>query len=299
MKKLFLLLAATLMGLSSFAHQTLVMVSGEEMEVEIVTMGTNDISYKKKSNPNGPTYTVARDKVFYIVMDNGEKEVITPMDAVNATPQTGSTPVYSAGNSSSNSLSGLVVKAADQSLQVDSVQPKKYYDHVALYPRASIGYQATGCGYGDYDIDWGGLAWSVDLNVLIPSGRDTAWSIGTGVCGLGGPMYLKSSKNKAKLGDMSAIYWTIPLEWFYKCGDWFTIGFGDRLEVLISQKCDGEKIKDMFTGFRDSLFMDGIVTIGNFDIGAQILFNLTRGIKGEDLSWSPTISASLVAGFRF
>lgn len=45
------------MALPASAKEVMTLLNGEEIEVEIVTLGTNDISYKKASNPDGPTYT--------------------------------------------------------------------------------------------------------------------------------------------------------------------------------------------------------------------------------------------------
>lgn len=62
---------------------------------------------------------------------------------------------------------------------------------------------------------------------------------------------------------------------------------------------EGEKIEDAFRGFRDALTIDGIFSIGNLDLGAQLLFNFASALKGEDLDWSPTIGLSFTAGYRF
>lgn len=51
------------------------------MEVEIVSMGIDEISYKKASNPNGPTYTTRRSNVFFIIYEDGKTEIITPQNA--------------------------------------------------------------------------------------------------------------------------------------------------------------------------------------------------------------------------
>lgn len=55
------------------------------------------------------------------------------------------------------------------------------------------------------------------------------------------------------MGDFDATYLTIPIQYWYKGGDWFMFGIGNRMDFLISQKMDGSKIEDMFRVFRDAI----------------------------------------------
>jgi len=280
------------------AKQVLTMLNGEEIEVEIVTLGSSEISYKKASNPDGPIYSVGRDKVFFILYEDGTKEIITsleqPISAVNADAGT--------AKASGGSLAEVAMVLASDG---DKESPKKvYFDHIAIYPRVSIGYQATTSGYKDsYDLDWGGLAWSCDLNFLFPSGANDAWSIGFGAYVIGGTMnmlYTQSGKNhKEKMGDFTAKYLTVPFEWWWRLSDSFMLGCGTRLEFLVTQTADGKSVKDAFRGFRNSILLDGIYTLGNFDLGLQMVMNLTNALKGEDLDWSPTIGIGVTLGYRF
>jgi len=279
---------------SASAKQVMTLLNGEEIEVEIVTLGTDQISYKRASNPDGPTYTVDKSKVFFITYEDGRKEVITDMQA---------TAPAAATHGLTGTLGGSITSMVEA---IDTIPEKKYFDHITFYPRASIGYHATPSGYKDsYDIDWAGLAWSVDLNVLFPSGNSGAWSVGLGFSGLGGEMtQLYTTNNgkdnhKDKMGDFTATYFTIPIGYWFRSNDWFMLGFTNRLEFLISQKMEGEKIEDAFKGFRDNFLIDGVFCVGNFDLGLQIGLNLSSALKGEDLDWSPTISFGATAGYRF
>ena len=113
-------------------------------------------------------------------------------------------------------------------------------------------------------------------------------------------LYTQGGKNhKDKMGDFDATYLTIPIQYWYKGGDWFMFGIGNRMDFLISQKMDGSKIEDMFRVFRDAIVLDGICTIGKFDVGAQLLLNLGSAFKGEGFDWSPTFGFSLTLGYRF
>lgn len=294
-KHLMTLLACFAVFVSGNAKEVMTMVDGQELEVVILTIGTSEISYKKASNPDGPTYTTARDKVFFIVYDNGTKEVITPLDrqqqGVGA-----SAPAMADYSTGTGTISDVA--------QLPPEPEKNYFPRISFMPRASVGFHATPSGYKDeFDIDWGGLSWSFDLNVLFPSSNTSAWSIGLGLAGLGGEMNMlyvsKDKHHKDKMGDFTTMYLTIPVQYWWKVSDWFMFGFGDRLEFLVSQKAGGEKIEDSFRGFRDAFMIDGIVTIGQFDLGAQFLFNFSSAMKGEDLDWSPTFGFSFTAGYRF
>lgn len=272
------------------ARTVMTMTNGQEIEVIIETMGTNEITYKKASNPNGTSYTTARSNVFFIIYDDGTKEVITSVNQPQNATKT---------ETLAQHAMGLVAVG-------DTIPKKNYYPRISFYPRFNIGFHATPSGYKDsYDIDWGGLAYSFDLNLLLPSGNESAWSIGLGMASLSGEMRMLyttnggKDKHKDKMGKMDALYLTIPIEYYVKGGDWFTLGFGNRLDFLVSQKMEGKKVKDAFNGFRDALFLDGICTIGNFDAGARLLINFTSAFKGDDLDWSPTIGLDFTIGYRF
>lgn len=278
-------------SLTISARQVMTLLNGEEIEVEIVSIGTGAISYKKASNPDGPTYTVSRDKVFFIIHDDGTKEVITPLDQQASTQTSTTTTPGSYG-------------ASPMAVDAPAIPEKNYFPRISFYPRASVGYHATPSGYKDeYNIDWGGLSWSFDLNVLFPSSNTSAWSAGIGLAGLGGDMnmlyVIKDEHYKEKMGNFSTMYLTIPVQYWYKGCDWFMFGFGNRFEFLLSQKMEGEKIEDAFRGFRDAFTLDAIFSLGNLDLGAQLLFNFSSALKGENLDWSPTIGISFTAGYRF
>lgn len=287
------LIIAILSATTVSAKQIMTMLNGEEIEVVIVTLGSKQISYKKASNPSGPTYTVDKNKVFYITYDDGKKEIITDLQTTAPTMANGTAGTISGAQTSMGKAIG-------------DIPEKKYFDKISLYPRAYVGYHATASGYKDsYDIDWGGLAWSADLNILFPLGNTNAWSAGIGFSGLGGEMtqlYTTNSgkdKHKDKMGNFTTTYLTLPIGYWHKSCDWFMLGFTNRFEFLISQKMEGKKIEDAFNGFRDNLLIDGVFTLGQLDLGLQLGFNLTSAMKGEDLDWSPTISFGATVGYRF
>lgn len=296
---IFTVIIAAVTFVQAGAKQVMTMLNGDEIEVEIVTIGTDMISYKKVSNLSGPTYSVNKNQVFFITYDDGRKEVITPINSPS-----------SSSDQSGAEINTLISKLMDPVKNSDSatgaVQEKNYFEKISIYPRASVGYHGTYSGYKDqYDIDWGGLSWAFDLNVLFPEGNSSAWSIGLGVSSLDGEMRMLyttnngKTKHKDKMGNFTTMYFTIPLTYWYRGSDYFMFGFTTRSEFLISQKMEGKKVKDAFKTYRNSLIIDGIYTLGKLDLGLQLLFNFTSALKSKDLDWSPTIGASVTVGYRF
>ncbi len=289
-KPILFFLTALLVAASAEAKEILTMLNGDEIEVEIISIGSSEIQYKKASNPDGPTFTTSRDNVFFIIFPDGTKEIITDITKPQAPTQT---------NNSNGTFGGLITGAVRQgqlTQPTDVIPPTNYFPRISFYPRVAVGYHATGSEY----IDWGGLYWAVDANLLFPSSNNTAWSLGIGVMGLGGEAeMLVSDTKKYSLGDLSSMYLTIPFGWYYRSSDWFMFGCSNRLEILISESLNGNTLEDTFSVFRDSFTLDAMATINKFDFGAQIIFNLCNAFKGEDIGWSPTIGLAFTAGYRF
>lgn len=272
------------------ANQVMTMTNGEEIEVLIEVIGSTEISYKKASNPQGPTYAVERSKVFFILYEDGTKEIITPLNQANQ-------PQSSNNNETANS------NAENNWSNVGEVAPERVYFKKTFYPRAAIGCHGTFSGMDEIDLEWGGLYWAFDLNMLFPTGNRSAWSAGLGLVGLSGTMkarYTQGGENhKSELGDYSTMYLTIPVQYWMKGSDLVTVGCGIRSEILISQKCNGESVSDAFKGFRESLMGDLVFSVGQLDLGVELLLNLVSALKGEGLDWSPTIGFNVNVGYRF
>lgn len=58
-----------------YAQDVLTKKNGDEIEVKVIEISTNEIEYKKWSNQDGPSYTLLKNEVFMIKYNNGEKEV--------------------------------------------------------------------------------------------------------------------------------------------------------------------------------------------------------------------------------
>lgn len=85
------------------AQDVITMANGESISAIVTEIGGSDVKYKKASNPNGPTYTVARKEIARILYQNGETEYFSESkkEAVQHTviPET---PAETAERSNSN-----------------------------------------------------------------------------------------------------------------------------------------------------------------------------------------------------
>jgi hypothetical protein len=50
---------------------------GSEIKSKVTEVNIQDIKYKKYENPDGPTYTIPKNKVFLIKYSNGSKDIIS------------------------------------------------------------------------------------------------------------------------------------------------------------------------------------------------------------------------------
>jgi len=78
MKKVVLSLILFLfaLGFSSFSQDIMYLKDGSKEEAKVLEITSQDISYKKSSNPEGPTYVINREEVVLITFANGEYELI-------------------------------------------------------------------------------------------------------------------------------------------------------------------------------------------------------------------------------
>lgn len=106
MKKLLLLLFMIGMGIHLLAQDEITFRNGDILVVKVMEVGTKDIVYKKAANPDGPSYSVEKEKVFMIKYKNGTKDVF----GAEAAPAgvTGQTANKSADDTVVNSLAKAV-----------------------------------------------------------------------------------------------------------------------------------------------------------------------------------------------
>lgn len=297
------LMALTLSLPFSALGDVICLSSGEEIPAKIVTIGETEITYKKASNLTGPNYVVPRSTVFYIEFDNGQREVINSLDStpevadVKVSPQPSGT--VETGNAGNNTTLGNLAKQSISGIEVEEKPEKRRFADFTFMPHATLGYQGTGCGMGDIEIDWGGLYANIDLNCLFASGTDTAWSVGLGFTWLQGDLAMytgKKPKDKEWPG-LNGTYIGLPIGYWYKT-EYFMFGATASLDLLIRSTLNGEKAEDVFNLVRcpEKLYFGA--SLGLLDIGLHLGIDFISAFKGEGLSWSPTFTVGGTIGIR-
>lgn len=76
MKKYFFVAILLLMPFAaSYAQDMIVKKDASEIEAKVISVTPDKVTYKKWSNPDGPTYEMPQSDIFFIRYQNGEKEV--------------------------------------------------------------------------------------------------------------------------------------------------------------------------------------------------------------------------------
>ncbi len=91
MKKLLhaLLVGVCLLVVQTISAQDVITLkSGEDINVKVLEVGSNDVKYKKSDNPDGPSYTLLKSEVFMIKYQNGSKDVFNSTPAPTPAPAT-------------------------------------------------------------------------------------------------------------------------------------------------------------------------------------------------------------------
>ena len=110
--KRFMLLATFVMAIYvTNAQDVIVLRNAEEIQAKVTVVAQNQVTYKRWSNLEGPTYTIDKSQIFYIKYQNGDKDVMG----------TTCTPVESVGG---------VVNSPQQNLT--SITPVKFQGYVNL-----------------------------------------------------------------------------------------------------------------------------------------------------------------------
>lgn len=80
MKKILILFSCVFSAIAANAQDVLVMMDASEVSVKVLTVGSNEIEYKKFDDQQGPTYRIPRSEVFIIKFENGTQEKITDFE---------------------------------------------------------------------------------------------------------------------------------------------------------------------------------------------------------------------------
>ncbi len=73
--KVFLTLTLLLVTSFLFSQDVIFAKSGKEIKSKVLKITKTTIEYKKFSNPDGPTYTIEKNEVFFIKYKNGDKDI--------------------------------------------------------------------------------------------------------------------------------------------------------------------------------------------------------------------------------
>lgn len=295
MKRNFLILILGLfIAFGVQGKQILTLTNGEELEVEIISIGTGEVTYKKSSNPDGPSYSTDKSKIFFILFDDGTKEIITPLESVqdNAEVNNG---VPNVSPMSQVSSTGLQLPYGEKKREI-------YYDKIRFFLRLGGGVQVTAGGFKDtpYGLEFDPVSISVEPCILFPSKDNVAWYVGLGYNYLGfAKLKMFDDNHDYDLGDVEAHYLTVPFGMLIKPSKIFTFGAGLRPQVLLKASLDDKDAHDMFGIFRVPVMLDFIFTFGKFDIGPRLMADFTNTFRGEGMDWSGSFGFEVVLGVRF
>ena len=77
MKRLLLCFICLLLGCVLYAQDIITQKDGTDIQAKVTEVGISQISYKKYSNLDGPTYIINKDDILMITYENGEREIYT------------------------------------------------------------------------------------------------------------------------------------------------------------------------------------------------------------------------------
>ena len=72
---IFLAVCILVLAIGAKAQDVIVLVDASEIQAKVITVGTNEITYKRWESQNGPDYKVAKNDVFFIRYMDGSKDV--------------------------------------------------------------------------------------------------------------------------------------------------------------------------------------------------------------------------------
>lgn len=77
MKKILLLFLSSYVSFTTTAQDIIIKRNGDELQCKILEVSGEEVTYKRWSNPNGPTFKEKKEDIFLIKYENGEKETMT------------------------------------------------------------------------------------------------------------------------------------------------------------------------------------------------------------------------------
>lgn len=88
MKRILLTIVCLAVAIVANGQDRMVLKNAEELSVKVVNISPDTVTYKNWNNLEGPTYTIYKSDVLFIVYQNGTKESFAEIKSVNETNQT-------------------------------------------------------------------------------------------------------------------------------------------------------------------------------------------------------------------
>lgn len=66
-----------------FSQDYIMLLNGDEIKAKVLEINDKDIKYKKYSNVTGPTYTLAKSKIFLIKYSSGDKDIFNTKESTS------------------------------------------------------------------------------------------------------------------------------------------------------------------------------------------------------------------------
>ncbi|MCF6169776.1 MAG: hypothetical protein L3J66_02210 [Bacteroidales bacterium] len=85
--KYLLLICTILFSVFASSQDLIILRNGDEIKAKVTEINDNDIRYKRESNPTGPTYKLAKSKIFFIRYASGDKDFFGAPDDAPAQKQ--------------------------------------------------------------------------------------------------------------------------------------------------------------------------------------------------------------------
>lgn len=77
MKKILCLFVFCVCAISINAWDVIVTNTGESVKAKVISVGVNEVKYKKYDNPEGPEYSMLKSDIMSIVYENGSADVFS------------------------------------------------------------------------------------------------------------------------------------------------------------------------------------------------------------------------------
>lgn len=276
-----------LMTATLSAQDIIIKKNAEEIKAKILEISENSVTYKKFSNPDGPTYTLPKSEIFMIKYENGEKETFK-----NA-------PISNDVQNQAVRVTTEEKRRRERQSQQLLLKEKKELEYRKRMGKHNIKVTFNGGMAGtpiklsdnkdEYDFD-GLFGGGIDLNVMYNlSIIDYTGDIGIGL----GLTRMGSGGLKETFGviDWLAVnYLTIPLEMTYRTkGGYIGVGLNNAIAIGCKGKLEGETIissldeASAIHKYRFGMSFKGGFTVRKFDIGLYYTYWMTDMFSFENL----------------